>query len=283
MIWLFLDNIVLGIDLFDSRKKELQARQKVQDLVDQLLASEKQGTENNNKWVCILYHYLENEKQEEASKKVRTMIEKEVSMEVQVIDIPSRPKPHDQNSMVNLLSKELKIAQKQNEILRKYLNQECMDHIETTITLDKTLEMKSFLEENQRKNHPYYNNPKLRAKKYDQEQLMTWNPLADKLRIQYYIRRLNFFAECIYDKKSKRIKNMKPSPTTSILTFDELTSEWRQERSLSTTASSCSTVTVFENEPLCSSSVRRSSESGIRRFTVGEMKSNMKKWKSFND
>jgi hypothetical protein len=56
-VWVFIYNLVLGMDLIESKSKEQQAEQRIQLLHNELLLSEEKALSNTNKWLSLLAQF----------------------------------------------------------------------------------------------------------------------------------------------------------------------------------------------------------------------------------
>ena len=146
LVWLFLDNIVLGMDLFDCRSREKLADQKLHEITDDLVNFERKADQNASKWLSVTSHYQESLTMAfSLLMATQTQNENDYSSSSGAFRIVSSDQHNDENNtsdeiiidkkqillLLQFLKRESTILQKQNDILRKYLQQENEDHMET--------------------------------------------------------------------------------------------------------------------------------------------------------
>jgi hypothetical protein len=308
-VWIFLDNIVLGIDLIETKAKMEKAEKKIQILTNDLLLSDKKTEKNTTKWLSILtyfqqqhqhlqqsFHLLSKDNDSSSSTSNITsigevrpstfsrdsivsnepnvnMIDKEMAVspiasvsgsvvnhEKEVFSTHQERSTSNEILLSEALKEQLEICEKQKLILKKYLEQESTDHMETALLLDRTLELNSSLTKclYDEKFNPATNpafSPRLKpspsstisTSSYSSEcssrsasfvmspllkkeilskkiERIHWQLMADKARTRYYIKRIQFFAECnnnIQLHKQKHFNSYSKSRTKNAKSIEE--------------------------------------------------------------
>lgn len=244
-----MDNIVLGMDLFESRRKEKIGEQQLKEMTEELLCFEKNTEQNNAKWLQAISSHQESIKTSFAlllASKAHSMIEREYddddSVTTSSVINKEGPASHETLTLLNFLKKESNILQKQNEILRKYLQQENEEHIETAMLLDRALEYNRILTSTHKKDDEIKRKRKhdhchCKSKVKDQHdykptssdlllskqiQCIHWHIMANNAMTKYYTKKVIFFAEC---KKSIDLFQSKCGQSQTNPTMTEQNSE----------------------------------------------------------
>jgi hypothetical protein len=158
-------------------------------ILDSELQYEKNYTRRSNKWLHILF-----------------IIQNNNNVKLEIKKDPLRT----YFLLILNLKKDIQIIQYEKDTIRKQLDNENTEHLKTTKLLDTTMRMNNSLTislYNEKKKLMFF--PIKQKKAISPSSLslkiqcVHWKILADKARNKYYIKRINFFAECSIAYRAK--------------------------------------------------------------------------------
>ena len=186
ILWLLLDNLIILSDLNQSKENEKVMVKENQTLMYEVNIF-RNNHKNSNRWLYILFL-------------IQTLIENKTNSRNTHLHFKRNP-IQSYFRLILHLKKELTLIEKENDILRKYLQRENTEHLETAEILDRTMYMNQILTyalSQEKQKNVYFPKKKNNHNKYEvvQMEILYWKSLVIKTQIDYYTKRIKFFAEC---------------------------------------------------------------------------------------